>query len=77
MAGPGGVKLPDKETDCSVNVLLPVGVTAPEWSWVASAGRNPHIRAITGRPGFHLASQLARQLASQLPRAAMEEMDFT
>lgn len=77
MAGSGGVKLPNKEPDCSVNVLLPVGVTAPEWSRVASAGRNPHIRAITGQPGFHLASQLARQSASQLPQPVMEEMDFT
>lgn len=68
MAGSGSVKLPNKEPDCSVNVLLPVGVTAPEWSRVASAGRNPHIRAITDWPGFHLASQLARQSASQLPR---------
>lgn len=37
-------KLPDKEPDCSANVLLPVGVTAPEWSRVAIAGRNAHIR---------------------------------
>ncbi len=77
MASSGGVKLPNKELDCSVNVLLPVGVTAPEWSWVASAGRNPHIRAITGRPGFHLTNQLARQSASQLPQPMMEEMGFT
>lgn len=30
MAGSGSVKLPNKEPDCSVNVLLPVGVTAPK-----------------------------------------------
>lgn len=77
MAGSGSVKLSNKDPDCSVNVLLPVGVTAPEWSRVASAGRNPHIRAITDWPGFRLASQLARQSASQLPRPLMEEMDFT
>ncbi len=78
MADPGCVKLPNKEPDCSVNVLLPVGVTAPEWGRMASAGRNPHIRAIAGLPRFHLARQLARQSASsELPWPMIEGMDFT
>lgn len=75
MAGSGSVKLPNKEPDCSVNVLLPVGVrNGAEWP---VPEENPTSeRSQTGR-GFHLASQLARQSASQLLRPLMDELDFT
>lgn len=78
MADSASVKLPNKEPDCSVNVLLPVGVTAPEQSRVASGGRNLHIRAIAVQPGVSL-SQSASQAASWPVsfQSLMEEMDFT
>lgn len=43
MADCGGAKPPNKEPNCSTNVLLPVGVTSRHWSWEACAEKkSPH-----------------------------------